>query len=86
MHLCGMIRNFTAELAGTQFRFNTLSSTTLHAFQVYMMQAGKQLRFHMQRKENDFFITDRSICSEEILALEADLSVAILTNQDKSQA
>lgn len=81
-----MIRNFTAELAGISFRFNALSSTTLQVFQVYVPQPGKHLRFHMQRKTDAFFITDRSVCPDEILALEAELSTAILTSQEKLPA
>ena len=82
-----MIRNFTTEIKGTSFRFNTLSSTTLQAFQVYVQQQpGKPLRFHMQRKGETFFITDPSICPTEYLAIEAALSEAILNSQEKLQA
>jgi acid phosphatase class B len=79
-----MIRNFTVELAGTSFKFNTLSAKELKAFQVYVQQDGRQLRFHMQRGDEVFYITDRSICPAEYVALEAELSAAIFKSQDNT--
>lgn len=78
-----MVKNFLVELAGTQFRFNTLSSKTLQAFQVYHMQDGKQQRFHMQINGNgSFFITDPEHCPKDYVLLEVALSNAIFDNQD----
>ncbi|HTD99022.1 MAG TPA: hypothetical protein VK668_07025 [Mucilaginibacter sp.] len=77
-----MIRNFTVELAGTHFKFNTLSAKDLRAFQVYVQHEGKQLRCHMQLRDGAFYITDPTICPAEYMALEAALSEAILKSQD----
>lgn len=77
-----MIRNFTAELEETHFKFNTLSAKDLRAFQVYVLHEGKQLRFHMQLRDGAFYITDPSVCPPEYMALEAALSDAILKSQD----
>lgn len=79
-----MIKNFTVELGGHVFKFNTLSAKDLRAFQVYAQHEGKRLRFHMQLRDGGFYITDPTICPAEYLALEAELSSAILTSQEVS--
>ena len=76
-----MIRNFSVELAGIQFEFNTLSAKDLRAFQVYVAHEGKRLRFHMQRRDDVFYITDPVTCPSEYLALENQLSAAVLQSQ-----
>jgi len=77
-----MIKNFTVELAGTQFKFHTMSTKALELFQVYAQREGKPFRFHMQLRNDAFVITDRSICPPEYLTLEAALNGAILNSQD----
>jgi hypothetical protein len=76
-----MVKNFMIELANTQFRFNTLSSSTLQVFQVYVPHRAKQQRFHMQRRGDTFFITDPAACPPEYLGLEGELSAAIFNSQ-----
>jgi len=77
-----MIKNFTVELSGMHFKFNTLSAKDLRAFQVYSQVEGKPMRFHMQLRDGAFYITDPSICPAEFMALEGALSEVILKSQD----
>lgn len=80
-----MISNFTAELQGHTFQFNTMSSKTLFLFQVYVPVDSVRKRFHMQRDTNDgrFKIMDRDTCPDFCLPLEAALHEAILENHER---
>jgi hypothetical protein len=77
-----MIKSFTAELTGIQFRFNVVNALKLEVFQVYAMYNEKRTRFHMQiRDSGKFEITDKDRCPAEFKALESELSELILNSQ-----
>jgi hypothetical protein len=50
-----MIKSFTAELTGIQFRFNVVNALKLEVFQVYAMYNEKRTRFHMQIRNSGKF-------------------------------
>jgi len=79
-YLRAMIGNFKAEAGGVLFEFFTQHTVKLHGFQVYANDDQKRIRFHMQVNHNgDFYITDPQACPPVFLALETDLSQAIMT-------
>ena len=58
-----MIGNFTTQVGGIEFEFLTQHVIKLHGFQVYVMNDGVKVRFHMQiNSEGTFFITDPGSC------------------------
>lgn len=77
-----MIKSFPLDLEGVHFQFNTLSTKALQAFQVYVKHDSKPLRFHMQLKDESFYITDPTSCPKEYLAIEQQLSDAIFKSQE----
>ncbi|MES2278657.1 MAG: hypothetical protein V4592_21685 [Bacteroidota bacterium] len=82
-----MIKNFTTEVSGKTFRFNTLHATILKVFQVYVMHEGKPYRFHMQLNESGVFhITQPEHCHQEYLVIEKELIACILKSQDAAVA
>lgn len=82
-----MIKNFTADVSGKTFRFNTLHATILKVFQVYVQHEGKQYRFHMQLNENGvFYITQPEHCHQEYLAIENELIDCLLKSQHEAAA
>lgn len=79
-----MIKSFQANVAGTDFEFNTMNVNRLHLYQVYVMDQGQKKRFHMQADASGIFnITDPMACPEEILPLEFALNEAIYLNNDR---
>jgi len=79
-----MIRNFNTQVGGVEFEFLTQHVIKLHGFQVYVMQDGAKVRFHMQvNPEGTFFITDRNSCPQAYHEFEISLSDAILSSQNQ---
>ena len=76
-----MIKSFPLDLEALHFQFNTLSTKSLQAFQVYVKHEAAQLRFHMQLKDGSFYITDPASCPSKFLLLEQQLSDGILRSQ-----
>jgi hypothetical protein len=76
-----LVETFSKEVAGVIFKFNTLSSKSIRAFQVYVLHEGKQLRFHMQtNSEGTFYITDPDHCPKVYFDLEVALGEAIYSH------
>jgi len=74
-----MIGNFTGEAGGISFEFVTQHTVKLYGFQVYAIYEQKKIRFHMQLKESGtFYITDPQACPAAVVALESELSQAII--------
>jgi hypothetical protein len=79
------IKRFNASLqldaSVIQFELHPVNIREKQLYQVYTQLGGKEYRFHMQGKDGkNFQITDKNRCPKEYLALESQLSDAILNS------
>ena len=74
-----MIVNLKIDLNDASFEFLSVNRVRLQLYQVYVLHAGRQARFHMQvDDEGGFRIADRQACPEPYLGLESTFSDAIV--------